>query len=71
MGEWRRLGPHMTIGGRLMSELHSARQAWREYGSADIEAAQAFVETARRWLSWFCEYRSLEFEPRGAGQVAL
>ena len=38
---------------------------------ADIEAAQAFVEMARRWLSWFCEYRSLEFEPRGAGQVAL
>ena len=34
---------------------------------ADIEAAKAFVGMARRWLSWFCEYRSSEFELRGAG----
>lgn len=46
MGEWRRewLGPYMTIGGRLMAAMQSARQAWREYGSADIEAAQIIAD---------------------------
>lgn len=63
--DWR-VGKAMTV-----AEWLEAIEPSIGENVADIEAAKAFVETARRWLSWFCEYRSLEFEPRGAGQVAL
>lgn len=62
--DWR-VGKSMT-----MAEWLEAIEPSIGENVADIEAAKAFVEMARRWLSWFCEYRSLEFELRGARQVA-
>lgn len=58
--DWR-VGKAMTV-----AEWLEAIEPSIGENVADIESAQAFVEMARRWLSWFCEYRSLEFEMRGS-----